>query len=261
MMTRKTGYRYDPESLHRRQRALAKGSPFPTTAHLPDASSVSLPWVTDQGDTNACTGHAARVMIDALAIRAKSLFRACPWGLYRVARHADPGDLVDEGAHFRGVFEQAMEWGIPMVGDREDDATTVLEGMGLEGAVYAARNKLRPSQWYALEATKDARLLAIKQAITAGYAVGGAWPVTLGFASSDQRFFDEGGTRYRPDLDTTPWHGNHAMAIVAYRDKGKEVCLQNSWGTNFGEWGRVWVDRLWLDSAWDLTVCTIEEFV
>jgi hypothetical protein len=236
-------------------------------AHLPDAVQLWTPPVLDQGQSMACTGMAGAVMVDVAAHKMGKDFRASPRGLWTLARYSlfSPGEpLQNSGAHFRSVFDNAMKFGVIHEDDCPWDLSRLNEDIGFDAAIAGQGQRLSVEGWYSLDETGDDRMIAIQSALAQGFAVGGAWRVTeqfcrLGDKSHFVQFRDSHGSIglvYNHESDTSPWAGNHALAIVGYEMVARRPWfkIQNSWGTSFGGGGFCWFTSDVVDEAWDLTV-------
>lgn len=251
------GYRIDDEPPCR---PFLTGVPSPSS--LPAMATTPYGIVLDQGNTQACTGFAAKVMLDA-ALASRGLPGSVSQrALYTQARYAlfDANEpMQDMGAHFRAVFTKAMDFGIVPERLCPWDPSAINDSIGFEAVILAQGSLLHPRQWYTLDEEGDARILLVKSALSQGFPVGGAWRVMRGFHQNNPDLFlrKYGMTVYRHDHDAG-FTGNHAMAIVAYQTiDGEDFFLvQNSWGTGFADGGRFFVEREYVEAAWDLSVVT-----
>lgn len=206
------------------------------------------PPVQDQEWTSSCTGQSGKVLFDTALKRNGVSLRSSARGLYTLALYAlfPPGQpLQDSGAHYRAVFEQAIEFGIPSEADCPWDPYAVGKDAGFDTLVNGQAAKLAPEAWYGIDSEGEARHQEVQALLASGHAVGGAWAVKRGLTVHR-------GAIYDPDTDATDIAGNHAMALIGYdRDR---YLLQNSWGGEFGEGGYVWVPRSFVERAFDLSV-------
>jgi hypothetical protein len=236
----------------------------PSRSSLPDRWRVWTPDALDQGSTQSCTGFAAKLMIDGTAHSTGKGFRASARGMYTVGRYALYGagePLVDKGAHFRSLFDEAMRFGVMHEADCPWDPARINEDPGFEAVIAGQGQKLSISGWYTLDEDGDDRMNAIRSALHQGFPVGGAWRIHKGFQKQWDDAFDRhsGHLFYIHQWDTGDYVGNHAMTIVGYDTiEGEEYFLmQNSWGPTFGDRGLFWAHRDWIDTAWDLTVVRV----
>ena len=262
METRSTGYIVDTDRPIR---------PLYTSVSNPSfgmAGLLASTPILDQGNTSACTGMAAKTMVDIAAIGQRKKFRASARGLYTLARYAifSPGEpLQDAGAHFRSIFDQAQSFGLIHEADCPWEADRINEDIGFDSVIAGQGERMPVDGWYSLDDTGDDRLRSIKLAILQGYAVGGAWAVTKDFCKLGSGVFvpisSGGAVRYAHERDTSDFAGNHAMAITGYSHSadGKRCWfrIQNSWGEGFANKGICWFDEEYIQEAWDLTVVKV----
>lgn len=254
---RKFGYLIDPTP---ECRPFLIGTP-PSTTNLPKSALVWTPEVMDQGSTQSCTGHAAKVMFDSAAAVVGSDFRASQMGMYKLGQYAIFGQdepLQDSGAYFRSIFQQAQLYGIIHADDCKWDPSKINDDLNFNAIINGQGNKLSVAGWYTLDDVGDLRTRSIMSALNQGYAVGGAWHVSSAFVNETAFGPDANFSGvYDHEGDRTGWAGNHAMAIIGYQvaDNGDVYFrLQNSWGKGFVDQGRFWARSEWIDTAWDLTV-------
>jgi hypothetical protein len=235
----------------------------PSRSSLPDRWRVWTPDAMDQGSTQSCTGFAAKLMIDGTAHSTGKGFRASARGMYTVGRYALYGAgeaLVDKGAHFRSLFDEAMKFGVMHEADCPWDPARINEDPGFDAVIAGQGQKLTLSGWYTLDESGDDRMNAIRSANCQGFPVGGAWRIHKGFQKETAFTQQVGGIpMYSHALDTGAYVGNHAMVISGYDvvDGEEYFLLQNSWGKGFGYNGLFWAHRDWIDTAWDLTVVRV----
>ena len=257
---RKFGYLIDPAP---ESRPMLAGAP-PSFDNLPTSARVWTPDVMDQGSTQSCTGHAAKVMFDSAAVANGKDFRSSQMGMYKLGQYAIFGPdqpLQDLGAYFRSLFEQAQLFGVIHEDDCKWDPSKINDNLNFNAIINGQGQKLSVAGWYTLDDVGDLRVRSIMMALAQGYAVGGAWRVSRGFVNESA--FGGDGFKigvYDHEGDRTEWAGNHAMAIVGYdvEEKGEVYFrVQNSWGKGFVDKGFFWATREWIDEAWDLTVARI----
>ena len=84
--------------------------------------------------------------------------------------------------------------------------------------------------------TINERALPVKKSIAEGK------PVIIGM-NTPASFHRSGTDLWRPYESPTREHGGHAMCVVGYDDNkyGGAFEIQNSWGTNWGDNGYIWV--------------------
>jgi len=140
------------------------------------------------------------------------------------------------------------------------DALQFLETTGsatLATAPYLPNDFLTQPQPEAVEEAQNFRILdyylandvmAIKRALVEGGIVLVCARVNPEFmygefAQYTKEVHDRGSVARRPDQP----HGYHAMAIVGYNDARQALLFMNSWGTDWGENGYLWVSYDLLD--------------
>lgn len=256
---RKFGYLVDPTPAFR---PFLAGAP-PSFTNLPTRARPWTPDVMDQGSTQSCTGHAAKVMIDGAAYTAGKEFRSSQMGMYKLGQYAIFGPnepLQDMGAYFRSLFDQAQQFGVIHEDDCPWDPSKINDDLNFDALINGQGQKLSVAGWYTLDDMGDMRLRSIMSALAQGYPVGGAWKLTKNFVNeSALKNTSELAALYDHEHDTSEWAGNHAMAIVGYEVLDEEVyfLLQNSWGWGFGYRGFFWAHQEWIHEAWDLTVVKV----
>jgi len=254
MENRKFGYVLDND---RPSRPFLVG--IPSRSSLPTRVRVWSPDALDQGDTQSCTGFAAKIMFDGTAYSQGIDFRSSALGAYTVARYGmyPAGDpLQDIGAHFRSLFEMSMRFGVIGEDHCPWEPSRINDDLPFESILQGQSRRLGVGGWYGLDDTGDDRMNSIRAALAKGHPVGGAWRLQKNFVRQKTFSKKNGVLVYQHDFDTSEFAGNHAMAIVGYDEvDGEEMFLvQNSWGKDFGANGLFWAHRDWIDTAWDLTV-------
>jgi len=81
----------------------------------------------------------------------------------------------------------------------------------------------------------DKKINHTKTALALGY------PVVLSLSVRKNFYQLSGGKYWWPTIGNTTPMGGHALVIVAYDDKKQAFQLMNSWGTEWGRGGFVWV--------------------
>jgi C1A family cysteine protease len=156
--------------------------------------------------------------------------------------------LQDSGAHFRALFDQAMNFGVLAESDCPWEPGHVNDDPGFDALVNGQTSLLRANNWHTVDSDGDARHQEVRAALSAGHGVGGAWAVKKGFTRCASAFYDLAA-------DGSAFAGNHAMALVGYDED--RYLLQNSWGNEFGLDGYVWVPLRFVEEAFDLSVVTL----
>lgn len=257
MQERKFGYVIDD---NRPVRPFLVG--IPSRSALPSRARVWTPDAMDQGDTQSCTGFAAKLMFDGTANTQGLSFSSSALGAYTVARYAmyPAGQpLQDIGAHFRALFEMSMKFGVISESTCPWNPASINDNLDFESVIQGQGRKLGVAGWYSLDATGDERMNAIRAALAKGHPVGGAWRLHDGFVQKKTFSNKNGFATYEHEFDTGDFAGNHAMTIVGYDeiDDREAFLIQNSWGKGFGTNGLFWAWREWVDTAWDLTVVKV----
>lgn len=223
------------------------------------------PPVKDQTACGSCTGHGTSTGISTTC-RAQGRplpFEPSERGIYCLARAVDrmPGDpLTDDGAMPTQVMRAVTAWGVrptqspistgensdcepsnvndePTLAELEDDAKALIVGE------------------YVITATGAARILQIRQALAAGFAV--CFGVDV-----DQAFEDYmGGTPIKAP-DPNGILGGHWLCAVGYRtdSHGKTIVIfRNSWGLSWGIAGDGEGDESFIAGWSDIYVMNVRE--
>lgn len=159
--------------------------------------------------------------------------------LYRISSaHADCN-----GAFVSKCMEKLRDVGVPKATDFTEDCPQGSLPKSLYSKAKDYRIKGFASLWNtANPATPKESVRLVKKSISEGNPVVIAMIVPTSFCYSQT-------DSWTPDKNDTPKgnqghaHGKHAMCIIAYDDdkNGGSFLLQNSWGTQWGDKGRIWI--------------------
>jgi C1A family cysteine protease len=94
--------------------------------------------------------------------------------------------------------------------------------------VYKAAVQNKLNKFYRINATGDARIIQIRQALSAGN------PVVFGTALLES-FKEVTDDSVIQAPTSSKYIGNHAMVVVGYNNAKNAFEIRNSWGTNY--WG------------------------
>lgn len=85
------------------------------------------------------------------------------------------------------------------------------------------------------ETTANKKVTSIKVALAKGY------PVVCSMSVRKNFYQLKGGKYWWPNIGNTTPMGGHALVVIAYDDKKQAFQLMNSWGTEWGRDGFVWI--------------------
>lgn len=215
-----TGCKPDPLDARDHRRAA------PPTATLPAFAVVSHPGrITNQGDTNSCTGHAiAYFWAQILASRAEFVGALSPLYTWFWARKAEGVSGRNEGVTLRSSFAALKEYGCPPADCFTSTGFTAKPDTGTE----AYGRALRLPEYVRLETLRDIQYsIAVEdQSVVLGTTIFADW-----MSGETER---TGIVNYDP---MTPTLDGHALVIVGYDNASKRLRCANSWGVNYGDGG------------------------
>lgn len=236
-----TGLVYDEASYAK----VAKKAQLVTRAYDFLPSSSDLQWYTptpgDQGDFGTCvswaTTYCAMTMCNTIINGNERIFS--PYYLYR---SCNPSDRTGEGMCIEDGLRFLQANGVPMRINKEKSIPYDEFELDLyeDAPLYKIGNFARLIEWNDDPAYKIQR---IKKSLSEKK------PVVIGFHNYPKSFHTaKNSSDWYPDGRHT--QGGHAMVIVAYDDNhinpsGKRngaFLFQNSWGTNWGRNGYIWVN-------------------
>ncbi|MDR2661430.1 MAG: C1 family peptidase [Treponema sp.] len=232
----------DPELYARVPQKAASASRDYTA--LPRSASLKhyAPYPGDQGQYGTCTAwasaYAARTIAESIALNRRN--RAVttdnvfsPAYIYR-SISGDPeckrGTAI---VHALEVMKNPGAAKRPAV-ERNADFKTITLPLFTASRKYPIAGYARLSM---NEPSQDgkARVRAVKKALAEGK------PVIIGMNCPDSFFFAK--SAWKPAEDPRINYGGHAMCVVGYNDdeQGGAFEIQNSWGTDWGNGGFIWI--------------------
>lgn len=208
---------------------------------LPEAASVPMPPVVDQGMASSCVGNACAVAVQAAAGQ--------PFGerpsrryVYALARARNgENQLIDEGAQIAEAFGAMAEAGYPPESAMPytDDPIEINAMPAIEALREAIdQAPVMVAGAYRITSTGARRVRDVAAAIAAGHCV--VWGTEL-----DQPFEDLGPDDVWPGV-TRSGIGGHAMILHAYRTNAAgrtEFASRSSWTADFADGGSAWVSE------------------
>lgn len=211
--------------------------PYVPLAEFPEATEFATGDIEDQGKVGSCTANA--IVSACEAIKAGHLSRLFNYYHTRLLENR----LGQEGASLRDAVKVAMKLGLPQESLWPYDESKVDFPPSVEARLEAAKHTVTEYRRIDLTGDWKARVSGIKSALSQGYPVVFAMPVTTQFMQLSQ------STSKGYAGKAFPWWpvvGNHAMCFYGYdRDFLK---AENSWGTSWGDEGR-----------WSLRIGLVEE--
>ena len=214
------------------------------------AASASVkqyaPVPRNQGQYGTCTawacGYAARTILEAkrFGITDKKEIDKLIFSygfIYRVTTNS----ANCWGAYTSEIIDNMKDVGIPKLSDYNIHcpATSIPNEVYNIASRYKIKGYVR--LWdEAVYKTSKQRIDAIKKSISEGN------PVAISMICPNSFFYPTAGVwtpRERPENGSTHAHGRHAMCVVSYDDNqlGGAFEIQNSWGSDWGNGGYVWV--------------------
>lgn len=208
------------------------------------ADATALIQIVDQRNLGSCVANAVGQIIRAEQLRcgapAGYPFPSRMW-LYTLALAADGMQGQDVGTNICTAIDRAAQFGfcpedrwpyeIPFFGDDPP----------LDAHRYASDQRTKKAlSYHEITETGNARIEAMRKALTAGKPVAFGSPVTKAFCSESPS-----GTVMRPS-PSEPIGGNHAQVAACYwvnPATGRlEFKVANSWSEDWGEAGWSWWD-------------------
>lgn len=201
------------------------------TASLPasvDLRSYCSP-IKDQGDLGACTAHAGISMVEFFT---KKYFKKyTPLSrlfVYKVTRKLMK-EVGDTGAYLRTTMGALSQFGAP---PEEFYPYTISKfDADPEAFLYAFGQQFQSLTYFRLDKASMSKaqiLTNIKMYLSKGFSV------MFGFTVYDSIYNAVNGHIPIPKA-TESVAGGHAVLAVGYNDSTKELIIQNSWGTGWGD--------------------------
>lgn len=213
---------------------LLEETPLATRGKLPPSATLEkmFPEASHQGNLGSCTTFAASYSkayrIFKASDRSKGVdnFRQSPSFIYAALtnRKCDTGTYIHEALQFLKA-RGSVKW--------DDLPYTDSTCPDWRSAMPLAKNNSTAS--YRLSSDKNIAMQQIKQAIADGT------PVILAFNACDEFDHPKGG-RISATSGNDNSCGAHAVLVVGYDDDAKAMRILNSWGRNWGDDGKVWMD-------------------
>lgn len=243
------GFGYRPDQPDHRDYRL---SALKLSGDIPDAASLlSTPIaIKDQMASSSCPGQSV-----AQAVRlayAVGNSEPCPdlsaLFVYFNARMEDGAGMGDDGATLRGAIKSLQRFGVCP----EDKWAFALSRVNREPdwkARRAAHDRRGIRGYYRIDAGD---VLGVKTALANKKPVVGGWEVNEAFRRYN-------GSYVLGKL-SAPYIGRHAMVIGAYDSRASTIAkygaprntMINSWGTDHGDNGLIYVDDEFIERALDL---------
>ncbi len=216
------------------------------------ADATDLVAILDQQTLGSCTANAIAQIIRAEQMRSGAQadvdFLSRLWA-YTLALKKDGMFGQDVGTHLCTVMDVLAQYGFPP--EREWPYEVGDFGKRPTANAWNAAHDQRADAlvaYHQIVETGAARLLVVRQAITAGRLVAFGTLVTHSFARGEVA-----GVVQRPSLSDAA--GGHAMCWAAFEIDPATGRLRlrtvNSWGPGFGEGGMFWMDQDY--ATWDET--------
>lgn len=200
--------------------------------------------VSHQGQLKSCAANATADALEILLGLNGQVTQLSRLFIYYNARNYHGGTHEDGGTYLRMAFE-----GIKKLGVCPEDAWKyVPENVNLRPPVraYHLANDNQVTGFYRITSQGQARADDIEAALRANH------PVTFGtqlgpefltYRSGEERVF------HLP-TEQADQHGRHAMILCGVRRRGgqRHFYVRNSWGTDWGLGGYVWLDESYIAS-------------
>ncbi|MDQ1343258.1 MAG: hypothetical protein QG571_1879 [Pseudomonadota bacterium] len=215
------------------------------------ADNSGLVRVVDQGDLGSCVANACGQIIRGEMVRNGAGDVEIPSRLwaYQLALNAQNTEGQDVGTNLATCMDCLAEFGYPPESRMPYDVASFGKRPS-PTAWHDAVDQRAPGGlcYHQISETGDARVLAVRQALTAGHLVAFGTQVTEEFCSSQP-----------PELVDVPkagdtYAGGHAMVWCGYRaiiGERPRYRVANSWGPGFGSGGFFWMSEEYL--RWRLT--------
>lgn len=238
-----TGLIFD-DKAYEQVKSVPKFTSFSYT-NLPTSMSLEefCPKVQSQGQFGTCTAWAtayyARTIIEAQGRKLKPseihevVFS--PSFIYEQIKFNDDHNC-SKGSYIDEALQIIKDKGVPYLSDLPYQC-----GIFIPSGVYnkARNNRIADyNKLFDVDASASTKEKTIKKALSAGY------PVIIGFSTTNS--FHKSQGLWKPLVSEAPYttdNGSHAMTVVGYDDNmhGGAFRIVNSWGSNWGDNGYVWI--------------------
>jgi C1A family cysteine protease len=214
------------------------------------------PPVYDQGDLGSCTANGVAAVFEFDRIKQKEVdFTPSRLFIYFNERKIEGTVPFDAGAAIRNGIKSVATDGVcketdwPYVESKFADTPPV--------STYDLARKYRALNYFRLDNTK---LYELKSCLAAGF------PFVFGFTvyQSFMDASDNGGIIPMPSADEQALDG-HAVVCVGYDDDAERFTIRNSWGTDSGDKGYLYMPYKYLtddnlaDDFWTIRTVTHDE--
>ncbi|TAE00493.1 MAG: DUF4384 domain-containing protein, partial [Bacteroidetes bacterium] len=211
--------------------------------NLPKSASLKkyCPIPSNQGQYGTCTGwstaYAARTIVEAknnemLDPNAITQIAFSPNFVYRLAKSDDDHDC-SQGAYIDVALQTMIDYGTPKLSDFQVDCPTNIPQNVFE---KAKKSKIKDfARIFDVSDSQDSKIQASKKALSEGKPVLIAMVVPPSFNSPKDV--------WQPYEQPLLSYGGHAMCVIGYDDNrfGGAFEIMNSWGSNWGNRGFIWV--------------------
>jgi len=212
--------------------------------------------ISDQYHLGSCTANAVADSFEAMLARRlgkdpyliddlSRLF--IYWNARNLA--SPPASNSDKGSRIRLAFDSVARYGVPSENTYPYDVSKVNERPTIRAYREAIKNRI--SKFYRINGVGSARILQMKQALSAGN------PIVFGTKIAESfKQVKSDSVIYKP---TGGFIGGHAMICVSWCDTRQAFEVRNSWGLDWGVKGYCWMDKNYLasDITSDIWVPTI----
>ncbi len=199
----------------------------------------SAPPIRDQGREGACTGFALTALAEILArLAGPPLPTLSPQWLYYWERRRERTIPRDGGANIRDGLHVLQKLGCATEVDWAYSEPFDAEPTPLVPDDAAQARLSAYHRCHNLIEMKQA--LALQQPVAIGVAV---------FPSFESEIVRQTGRVPVPDVDHEPYEGGHALCVVGYSDPDAHCIVRNSWGTDFGDGGYLYLPYLYFAPA------------
>lgn len=205
--------------------------------------------ISDQGALNSCVGNATCDALEILlGLEGNEVVQLSRLDLYWKARKLNNDTDKDDGTYITSAFKAMATLGVCPESLFPYDESKVFTEPPVSALLSGNANKI--TGYYRIPVDYRAAG-SIETAVRSNH------PVVFG-APVDKAFVHLVGDKvvYKPNL--TNLAGGHAMIIVGVRNYGasKQFLVRNSWGTDWGENGHVWMDAQYVSYMNDIWVPT-----